>query len=91
MADAVEGMFKTSSFPTKQEKSPVVLINTSGDGAAGSVAVSIALVCAKKVTLSSPEDDSSIDEAPSDEGIKLISNFPISVATNIVKVWLMPT
>jgi hypothetical protein len=37
MADAVEGMFKTSSFPTKQEKSPVVLVNTSGDGAAGSV------------------------------------------------------
>ena len=48
-----------------------------GDEAAGSPAASVKPGPAEKDALSSPEDDSSIDETPCGDGLKLPGKLPV--------------
>ena len=68
MANAVEGMSNASHTPVKLEDSLSVLNKASGDEAAGSPAA-VLDVHVKRGTLSSPEEDSSIDKTPCGTGI----------------------
>jgi hypothetical protein len=67
VANAADGMMKLHPNPAEQETFPCVLIQPGGNEAARSPVTSVAAACLKKETLSSPEDDSSLDETPCGE------------------------
>ena len=67
VANAAEGNMASSHNPSRQGTMPHVLIETGGDEATGSPATRVAATCPTNETLSSPEDDSSLDKAPSGE------------------------
>jgi len=77
-ASTVEGMIKTMPATAEQEESSPVLIEASGDKDVGSPSVSIAATCPERGTLSSPQDDSSMDEGLCGERIEPVSILPIS-------------
>ena len=52
-------------------------IEAGGDEAAGSPPTSIATVPRERGAMSSPEDDSSIDESPSSDGHTLLVELPV--------------
>ena len=68
MANALEGTPNASHTPVKLGDSLSVLNKASGDDAAGSPAAVLA-VHVKRGTLSSPEEDASIDKTPCGTGI----------------------
>lgn len=74
MANAAKGMRKPSPNPIKQDALPHMLSESGGDKAGGSLAP-IVVTAGSTNPPSSPEDESSLDEAPSG---KVSCSLPIS-------------
>jgi hypothetical protein len=68
MADAVAARDGPGSLAERDLSSPPLSIRTGGDEAAGSPAASVSADAAEKGAISSPEDDSLVDESPSGDG-----------------------
>lgn len=65
-----------------QQKDPPLVTGARGDEATDSPALSIASAYSKKGTLSSLEDEPSLDETPLGEGIGKIPNNEILISKN---------
>jgi hypothetical protein len=67
-ADAAAAPKGPSTLTEREQCSPLSSLETGGDEAARSPAASITAVAMEKGALSSPEDDSTVDESPSGDG-----------------------
>jgi len=77
-ADAVAELEGPNALAEQEADSPCLPIEVGGDEAAGSPAASVSAVPEEKGAISSPEDDSSVDESPSSDGPAFLVELPVA-------------